>query len=183
MCHHSRQIDWRSLVDARSKTGTESPNEDARGHSSEANIPNAKDLKSAKSAARHKFRRPRRKTQRHRATGATDRACHHQAARSGLSGRLAIIRSKSSIAGDPEDPQRRPYTILRQGRWTELVTIRQLGQGCRGGSLLSEASRRLPRTQKTQHASSAPSPHPTQVRRPASQRIRHYATGATDQAC
>ena len=46
---------------------------------------------------------------------------------------------------------------MRQGRWPEPVTVRQLGPGCRGGSLSLQASRRLPRTQRTPRAPRAPS--------------------------
>ena len=56
-----------------------------------------------------------------------------------------------------EDRGRRPYAMVRQGRWPELVNVRQLGSDCRGGSLSLEAGRRSPRTQKTQHASRAQS--------------------------
>ena len=93
-------------------------------------------------------------------------ACHCQAARSRLSRRLTIVRSQSSFAEDSEDSMCPMSTIsvetvpgqtsnlpargnatARQGRWPKLATVKQLGPGCRGGSLSLQASRRSPKTQ------------------------------------
>ena len=63
-------------------------------------------------------------------------------------GRLAVIRSKSSITGDSEDLRRRERhsTTGASARARHSQTART---GLSGGSLSSEASRRLPGTQKT----------------------------------
>ena len=91
-------------------------------------------------------------------------SCHHQATRSRLSWRLAIVSSEASFAEDPrtrrassapsplptrlKNPPARNNATTRQGRWAEPVKARQIGPTCRGGSLLFKVSRRLPRNKK-----------------------------------
>ena len=53
--------------------------------------------------------------------------------------------------------------MVRQGRWPELVNVRQLGSDCRGGPLSLVAGRRSEWTRKTQHASRAPSQRSPQL--------------------
>ena len=56
---------------------------------------------------------PRRR-KRHSATGASAQAYHHQIARTGLSRRLAVAKSESSTAGDPEEHRDEDSEALRR---------------------------------------------------------------------
>ena len=99
---------------------------------------------------------------------------------------------------------RRPKTgiprHLATGAMARVVTVRQLGPGCRGGPLSLEAGRRLPEPRRPRgpqvphllqepglgrlhRAPSAPSSPPAQVKVPACQKTRHGATGVVDRTC
>ena len=124
----------------------------SEAENSEANIPETKDprqrspqddpelrAKNPSGDRRGKNSEVPRRGKRHSATGTLTRACQHQAARAGLSRRLAIIKRESPIAGDPKDPRTEeedptPPTCLkstedRRLRQPEGTPLRDRGDG------------------------------------------------------